>query len=391
MIIWLALLIPVGIAIFLYKRYQHETLWWEFVIPFIASILLIVISKALIEHAQTRDTEYWGGTLQRAEYYEAWDEEVPCIHRNPCTCNNKNGSCTSFHGYQHAYDVDDHPPHWEIYDSNGIEVSVSRDRFEMLARRFGNRVFHDMHRDYHSVDGDMYRATWGGDQLTLIPVTTAHSYENRVAVSDSVFNYPEVNPKDFGLYEYPPIQNFYECNSILGVGDQTQGVALTKLNRFNATMGAKKQVRMLIVIFKNQPLQAGFDQESYWKGGNKNEFIVTIGVNNEFNVEWCHVFSWTEVESLKVNVREFVASQDKLNLEKVVDYMVPQVEEHFIRKPFADFDYLTIEPPGWAIFLVFLFVGGINGGLSYWIIANEHREGGRRFGGYRFRRPRHWS
>jgi len=376
MIIWLAMLIPVITAGILYKKYQHKTLWWEFLIPVIVSVLLIACSKALIEHAQTRDTEFWGGVMQRAEYYEAWDEEVPCTHQNPCTCSNKDGSCTSFHGYQHAYDVDYHSPYWQIIDSNNITVAINEQRFEALARHFGNRIFHDMHRDYHSNDGDMYRATWDRKEETLVPVTTAHSYENRVAISDSVFNFPEVNPQDFGLFEYPEITNFYHCDSIHGSGDQTQGIANTKLNRWNAQIGASSQVRMLVLVFENLPIQAGFDQESYWKGGNKNEFVVTVGVDDAKKIQWCHVFSWTEVETLKVNVREHVMDQGNLNLEELVNWMAPQVQQHFIRKPFADFDYLTIEPPAWAILLVFFIVAAVNGGLSWWIVCSQHQEEG---------------
>jgi len=379
MIIWLAMLIPVATAIILYRKYKHKTLWWEFLIPVIASILLIFGSKALIEHTQTRDTEYWGGWMVRTEFYEAWDEEVPCTHSNSCTCSNKDGSCTSFHGYQHAYDVDYHPPHWQAIDSNQLTVGINQDRFEQLCRRFTNRQYKDMHRDYHLRDGDMYYSVWKGEDVTLVPVTTIHSYENRVAVSDSVFNYPDVDPKDFDLYEYPDISNFYSCRSIFGKGDKTQGMANTKLDRWNAKLGRSKQVRMMVLVYQNQPLQAGVDQESYWKGGNKNEFVVTVGVDDENNVQWCYPFSWTEVETLKIEMRDYVVDQEKLNLDSLVDWMVPQVQNQFIRKPFADFDYLTVEPPGWAIFLAFLVVGLLNGGLSYWIVQNQHSEHGHRF------------
>jgi hypothetical protein len=377
MIIWFTMLIPVATAVILYKKFQHKTLWWEFLIPVVASVLLILGSKALIEHAQTRDTEYWGGVLKRAEYYEDWNERVPCTHQNSCTCNNKDGSCTSFHGYQHSYDVDYHPPYWQIIDSNRITVGVNDVKFQQLCQRFENRTFKDLGRDYHTNDGDMYFTVWRENEETLTPVTTAHTYENRVAVSDSVFNFPEVDPKDYGLFEYPRITQFYWCPSILGGGDATRGEALRKLNNWNAKLGAPCQVRMLILIFQDQPLQAGFDQESYWKGGNKNEFVVTIGVDKNNRVQWCHPFSWTEVEGLKIDVRQHVVEQEQLNLEELVDWMVPQVQKRFERKQFADFDYLTIEPPGWAIFLVFCLVGGINFGISYWVINNEHQEGGR--------------
>lgn len=377
MIIWLAILIPIVASIVLYKKFQHKVLWWEFLIPFAISIVLIATSKLIIETAQTRDTEYWGGWLVEAEYYEDWNERVSCRHPESCDCSNKDGSCSGGHGYEHMYDVDYHPPYWQIMDSNGLVVGVDKNTFESLCKRFNNRSFVDLHRDYHTDDGDKYVANWDKKELTLVPVTTSHSYENRVAVSDSVFNYQEVDPKEFGLFDYPRITHYYQCDAVIGSGDQTQGTANKRLKIYNAKLGRSKQVRMLVVVFKDQPVQAGFDQESYWKGGNKNEFVVTIGVDKENNVSWCHPFSWTEIEELKIETRNHIATQKKLNLEQIVEWLAPQVEKKFQRKPFADFDYLSVEPPMWAVLLTFFLVAGINGGVSFWIIRNQHEEGGR--------------
>jgi len=378
MIIWLAIFIPIAAAIILYKKFQHKVLWWEFLIPFAVSVILIATSKVIIETAQARDKEYWGGWVVTAEYYEDWNERVPCRHPESCDCNNKDGSCSGGHGYQHSYDVDYHPPYWQINDNNKVVVGIDKNTFESLCKRFNSRKFVDLHRNYHTDDGDKYVAWYDGKDETLVPVTTTHSYENRVAVSDSVFNFPEVNPKDYELFEYPPITHYYHCDAVIGKGDQTQHIANEKLKRYNALLGKSKQVRMMVLVFKDQPVQAGFDQESCWKGGNKNEFVVAIGTDKDNNITWCHTFSWTDVEELKIEVRNHIATQKKLNLEQTVEWLVPKIEKKFKRKPFADFDYLSVEPPMWAVLLTFLLVSGINGGVSYWIIRNEHQEGSRR-------------
>ena len=368
MIIWIALLIPVITAIILYKKFAHQTVWWEFLIPFVVSILLIFLSKMSIETIQTQDTEYWGGCLTQADYYEAWNELVTYTE----TYTDSKGRSQT----RTRTRVDYHPPQWKITDTNGCVISINQGTFESLCQRFGNRQFTDLRRNYHTNDGDLFTARWNGSEATLMPVTTSHSYENRVAVSDSVFHFPEVNPKDFGLVEYPKIQNYFQCNSIVGPGDASLPLAEQALSCWNAKLGPQKQARIILVVFQNQPVQAGFDQESYWQGGNKNEFVITIGVDNSNNIVWCHPFSWTEVETLKVETREFVISQKTLHLKNLVDWVAPQVSSNYVRKNFADFNYLSIEPPMWAVFLVFLLVSGVNLGLSMWIVHNEHQEFG---------------
>jgi len=375
MVIWLALLIPVITAVVLYVRFRHETLWWEFLIPFGVSILLIALCKFTIETAQTRDTEYWGGWVSKGEYYEDWNERVSCRHPRSCSHRDSEGNRRhSNDGYQHSYDVDYHPPYWQVTDSNGIAVSVNSIEFDKLSARFQNRKLVDMHRSFHTDDGDCYVTDWNQSDATLVPFTSTHSYENRVAVSDSVFNFPEVDPKTYGLFEYPDIAGYYDCPSILGAGDVSQPDAQRALSVANAKLGRPKQVRMMILVFKNQPIQAGFDQQSYWKGGNKNEFVVTVGVDDSNSVQWCHVFSWSDSEQLKIETRDYVVNQKTLNLAGVVNWMVPQINAGFVRKEFRQFSYISIDPPGWAVFLTFLVVGMINTGVSWWVIVNEFKE-----------------
>lgn len=382
MIIWVAMIIPFATAICLYYWFNHKTVWWEFLIPLIASICLIGISKKMIEVGQTRDIEYWGGWVVRAEYYEEWDEEVEYIE----TQTDSDGNVT----YVTKTEIEYHSPEWLIKDSNGITIWINQPTFENLCEKFGNRRFIDLHRSYYSEDGDLWVTTWKNTDNTLTPVTTSHLYENKVAVSDSVFNFPEVDPKTYNLYDYPRIYDFFKCKSILGPGDQTLALAEKKLSYWNAKLGAKRQVRIMILIFKNKPIQAGIDQQSYWKGGNKNEFVICVGTDNSNKITWCYPFSWTEEEILKTNVKQCINDMETLNLENIVDTVAPQIDKHWVRKEFADFDYLTIEPPTWAIFLTFFFTLSVNIGLSCWIIANEHEDGysnysrqrTRRHGGY---------
>lgn len=376
-IIWFAMVVPFATAFVLYRWYHHRTLWWEFLIPIVVSVLLITVSKLLAEKYQTWDHEYWGGWVTQAEYFEDWNQRVPCSHPKYVTRTDSKGRThQEFAGYQHVYDVDYHPEYWEVNDSNGATISVSRDKFEELCDHFGNRKFVELHRSYHTNDGDKYVTSWDESDELLEPVTTIHSYENRVQASHSLFNFPEVDPEEYGLFEYPKVEDFYHCPSILGESGPSGAGAERVLALANAKLGAWKQVRLWVVIFQDQPLAAGLAQQNYWKGGNKNEFVVCIGVNEQHQVQWCYPFSWTEVESLKVDTRNFVIEQQgqTLDLERIVTWLAPEIEKRFVRKQFADFDYLQVEPPVWAVILTFILTIGANVGLSAWIIHNEHKD-----------------
>lgn len=388
MIIWLALIIPVFTAVVLYFFFSHKTIWWEFIIPFAASALIILIMKFASETAQTADTEYWGEQITSAVYSQPWDEEVPCRHEIPCShpkyCSDKDGKesqCGYQHsndGYYHNYDVDYHEEYWEINTEFKNSQYVSKQEFERLVKKWNNKVFEDKHRDYHSIDGDWYVTHFPKQDDKIECYVSQHFYENRVQASHNVFNYPEVTEEDkkvYGLFEYPSISEGYKQQGILGYGDTTQRTAENKVQIINAKLGPKKQVKLFIIVFRNKGEESAYYQECLWKGGNKNEFVLCVGVDNLMNIKWCKPFSFTENQDIKIEVRNYVKEMGKLNLSKAADFLKGEIDQKFKRKEFAEFSYLTVEPKTWQVVLTFILTLIINILLSLWIIKNEIEDG----------------
>lgn len=375
MIIWFALLIPVITAIVLFKFFSHKIAIWEFTIPFLATLIMILIIKFGGESAQTSDTEFLSEPASHAIYSEPWDEEVSCVHSYKCNCTKDdkgNESCSTC--YEHSYDVENHEEYWEIVSVSGVRERITEAKYNSLVLRWKNKVLEDKHRDYHSIDGDWLVTYWDNQAPTLECMVSEHTYENRVQASGSVFNYPEVNEeekKHYGVYEYPKIHGGYKQTNILGMGDSTRSTAERKMEILNAKLGKSKQVKVFLLLFKNQTEDAAFKQECYWKGGNKNELVVCVGIDDALNIEWCKAFSFTEVSEIKINVRNYVTDLNKLHCSKIVDYLYAEVEKSFQRKHFKEFNYLAIEPKEWQIWLTFILTIIINVGLSAWIIKNE--------------------
>lgn len=373
---WAWLLIPVAAAILLLIFQGRRMTWWELVLPVVVGVFVILLCKVFSEAVQTRDKEYWTGYGVVAEYYESWDEEVPCTHEKYRTETDRDGNKIEvFDGYEHSYDVDDHPPYWEITDNNDITIGISKSDFEGLAKRWGNRKFVELHRDYHSNDGDKYVTRWDNSDATMEVVTTIHSYENRVQVASSVFNFTDVSDDDrksLELVEYPDVDD-YDSPSIIGVDAPDRRTADRNLSVINAKLGKSKQVRIWIVLFRDKPLEAGILQEAYWKGGNKNELVLCIGLNPQSVVQWTYVFGWTPVEELKIALRDFVNQQrgKQVDLGAITPFLERSVSEQWVRKDFNEFDYLQVPLPWWNHLLIVIIMLLTTAGCSAWAVNNE--------------------
>lgn len=274
MVIWLSLLIPILTVFILYVFFNHQTSWWEFLIPFGASLVMILIMKFSSEVSQTSDTEYWSETASKAIYSEPWDEEVSCRHPQYCkgTRTNSKGETETYEyqcGYEHSYDVDYHSEYWELISSSGNTISISQAKYNYFVKKWNNKVFVDKQRDFHRIDGDWYVTSWPGIDSLIECMVSSHSYENRVQASNSVFNYPEITENDikfYGLYDYPEITEGYHQQGILGYGDVTQKMAESKIQILNAKLGPKKQLKVFVLLFLNKPDDVAYKQECYWKG-----------------------------------------------------------------------------------------------------------------------------
>jgi hypothetical protein len=224
-----------------------------------------------------------------------------------------------------------------------------------------------MNRDFYTKDGNKYVSTPEGDINQVISVTTQHTYENRVKCSRSVFNFQDVDSeevKEFGLYEYPRMDRF-NYNPIQGYNDVR---ASKRLQQYNARLGTVKQVHMMILVFKDKPVSSYQAQEAYWKGGNKNEFTLCIGLKNN-KTEWVKVISWTEADDLKKAVEVQVKSMP-FDLLKISDYMADQIRAKYVRKQFKDFSYITVEPTTRALIWTFVLSFILSVGLAVFVVKN---------------------
>lgn len=376
---WIPMILPILTILVCLVWFRNKTLWWEVSIPLAVVAFFILIFKFSAESIATSDTEYWSGYVTKAEYYEDWNERVSCRHPKYCTrtvSNGNGGTRTETYqcGYMHAYDVDYHPEYWVKTDNNGIQRKITRSQYKYYVKLFDNQGFVNLNRHYHSNDGDKYQSNWKGTDETIDILVSKHDYENRVQASHSVFNYKEVDTSDirrYKLFEYPQIKSNHHQRHILGVKNNS---AERKMEILNAKLGKKKQVKAFIMIYKDQPIKAAQTQEEYWKGGNKNEFVVCIGTDNKDRIKWVHIISWNLNKTLNIEIRNWVMKKDNLDLNELIDYMYPEIEDKFKRQPFSDFSYLKVDLTNGQLIWVWIISFILSVGLGFFIVLNPFEE-----------------
>lgn len=375
-IIWLAFVIPVGGAIFMLTNFKRKMAWWEYLTLFLAPLACMAAAYIISVRARTTDTEYWNSYLTKAAYYEAWEtwDDETC-YREVCTGSGDSRSC-----HTESYDCSScerHSAYWEAYDNIGKSYRITRAHYDELCRDWGNRSFRDMRRSInHSglcgKDGDAYDTKFPGDFDLIQPVCVQHRYENRVQCSKSVFNFEPVDSADsarYGLFRYPNYEamGIFNYNPMQGWAGRE---AVDRLRRWNAKLGSMKQVHMMVLVFVGKPVDAAIHQERLWGRGNKNEFTLCIGVNNQKEIDWAYVISWTDEEMLKQGLANKVMEMP-LDMPAIVDTMAMRVRSQYRRKEFADFSYIKVRPSARAVAWTFVITLVVTVGICIFSAMNR--------------------
>ncbi len=368
--IWLALLIPLIAIVILVVFYSKHMNIIEYLVVFLVPIICILIGKGCSVSNQTKDTEYWNSYGINAVYEEAWSESWVELETYTTTDSKGNTEIHTRLVNKTAY----HPEQWTLNDNINSSYSISEKYFNELCVKWGNKKFKELNRGSHTShtitkDGDAYVTDYDNIFDHIVSVCKKHNYENRVQCSGSVFNFQKVSKEtmtQYGLFDYPK-ENKFNFNPIMGYHDIC---ASEKLQRFNALNGKEKQLHMMLLVFMYQPLEAGLFQESYWKGGNKNEFILCVGLSDT-NITWTKVISWTENEELKIKTAREIKEMKEFDVVKIVNYMGERIPPMFVRKHFKDFNYITIQPTTTATIITFIITLLVTIGISFMCIYND--------------------
>lgn len=368
----LIFIIPFIVAIYLLIFKRKQTVWWEYVLLIVPSILIVLFLRFVMISIETSSTEYHGAYITKIRHEDKWNERVRKTRTKRIPSGRVNGHTTYTTVTETYYVTETHPDKWITYDNNGRSDRVNKPTFERIRDKWKTpMVFIDMHRNYHTIDGDAQEYTWNNSPLTIETRDYAHLYENRLKVSKSVFNFEDISDeeaKELGLFEYPKIINGVQ-NPILGLKNPKPS-DIRKIEFINGYYGASKEFRTYVLFFYNQSIEISEKQRSYWYGGNKNEFITCVGLDSSNKIQWVNCFSWMDKPIMELSCESHFNNKDTFSVIEYGDWVISNLNL-WKRKEFKDFNYLKVElslTQYWIIFIISLIYCI---GISWYIVHNE--------------------
>lgn len=311
-------------------------------------LLLVVIAvNAIITVGdycgQIMTTEIWSGVVTKVEHIEEWDEWHPpktVTYTETYTENGKTKTRTKTKVV---------PGYWEHHYAKNL-VTTSDNGVMNVSKSPDGRKFDD---SYPNTTEELMKYYRVGQ-----PSASTHTYENKVKASYSIYRHKDINIKDYpDLPKYPStVRAYLYVDRILGDVPNKEK-ALYRLAEMNSYLNkfipdperpgknrSYKQVNIIFVNVGDKTEDYGFALQDSWQGGNKNDFVIAFSMDSDNRVKWVYPFSWSEVEILKLEVRDYMFDLNQIDdFVPVVDQVGKMVEEKFERKQFADFSYLRIE------------------------------------------------
>lgn len=349
--IWFSLFIPFFISIIVYfvTKNKHpnktEILLGILFIPTITIAFVILIMSLIMENYNQTDTEYLSYHITKIRHEDDWNERVRV--RKTRTTYDSDGKPheETYHTYETRY----HPEEYFGYLNNNKKINITIETYDCVKNRWNVPMkFIDMHRKYYTIDGDAQEYHWDGNKNTIKTYVVEHSYVNKIIGSQSAFKFNEVTEKEakiLGLYEYPKIEG-HEQNPIVGYNKFVSRDDIHQIQMLNGFYGQDKEITFFILIYPNTAVSIVEDQRSYWQGGNKNEFVICVGVDSlTNNVQWAQCFSWLDDTTMEIECSNFINKQKSFNVKQLGIWLENNLHL-WKRKEFNDFDYLNVTLSG---------------------------------------------
>ncbi len=400
-LVWFICLIPVFTTIGFYVHKRHEFVWWELFVPTAVSLLVTFFIKFITDEMNVRHDEVWNSNTTELYESDPWNE---WIHQTceTCTTDSKgNQSCTS---YDCSYQ-DDHGPQWYAVTDIGEQFNMTEHFYDSILNVWGKSRAILRTRSNHSSSSrasnssgtkfantrvgrqsHIYKSVWDNRDITRIPYSSRHTYENRIQASDmTVFDIKVVTPEEadtLGLfhYIYPNKGGLFSSGHNNGLSFPTilsqfklPDSVQTSFMKLNGKFGPINRVRLWVLVYQDAPSSFGALQENYWVKGNFNEFVLCISVDGAGIIQWSHAFSWCLNGELPVEARNKVVELGAMNKQgwnNLYDWFDENLGR-YDKRSHDEFSYITVEPPTWAIIMNLIISTLVAVGFNIWVTNND--------------------
>jgi hypothetical protein len=379
---WVAIVLSFFFGLYRKLTNPYDFTWRELPIHLVVSFISIVLLFSLFFVTSTDiwDKEIRNGYVQGAEYWEAWTERTSCNHKD------KKGR------QLHSHHTEYHSPQWILKTVNIDDLRVSSSVYNNYVNRWSNNTYKHIFRPSQISfgDGNMYYTTYNHDVSKYVPASEEYSFVNYLQASHETLKRRFSSVDLFAEYKKPYPRVYaaglgpIEVDRIVLAGAPLPPDYAIKLDReldvALATLGAKKQVNVLLYFTGGSDVGAGLALEEHWIKGKKNDVIVFVGAKNFPKVDWVHVSAWTENEEFKINLRNKILGLKKeefSNPNIVARTILDQIDlpspTGFQRMPMEKLEYLIgdIRLPLWSQILIVVLAGLANWFCSAWLIRER--------------------
>lgn len=353
---------------YVFKTYDQ----WEFYALIAgAGYLFAGLTHWLCYRARTKCVEYLGGYIVSIYYEAPWTEIVIVTE----TYTDKKGNTHTRRRKTYVY----HPEKYYFTTNLGTDHSFNRSFFEDVRNLWEvvrhNDVWHGSeisggarygcHYDYFDVRGsDENRAQ------RVWTITEPHKYTNKIRNSNSIFRFERIGKKEafaLDLIDYPRITNF-DAPTILSDRYDVPEYVERQFRLFNSVSAPEAEMHLFVLLFdaSKQGVNIVEKQRAYWHGGNKNEFVVCLGVEKG-ETKWAKTFSWADEPVLEVKTDDWFLHNPKADLADFLEWFYSNYSI-WQRKHFSDFNYIRVSLTLWQVILT-CFAAAAGCALCFWLLT----------------------
>ena len=345
--IWLILIVlPLPWLLRLWK--PHKIGFGETAITMAAAAIAFCVVYALGTYSQTADVEIISGAVTGKErVHDTYLETYECNCRTVKIGNTQTRQCSTC--TRRHYTVT-----WSVKSNIGS--------------------FQVDHKDWTSIavyalpDPNRYTIVEKGD-----PVAKDATYTNYVrGAAESLFHDKIVDSRFKELIpQYPSrIYDLYKIDRVVAAGLTVPDLSSwnAELSDIQCTLGPQKQANVVIVLVNTNDTKYVNSLERAWLGGKKNDIVVVLGVSEYPKLEWARVFSWTNSEEFKINLRDRLSAMKVVDRTEILRTIEKTTHESFVRRDLKEFEYLAdeIEPPLWAVIVALILQALVSIGVTYY-------------------------
>lgn len=348
---WLALIIPFVIAI-LYKVKAHrDVTWLEYFGALALSVTAVITITTLYTYGLGKDEKLVSGYVTGKQF-------IPEHQITVCVPVSYGKNCTTTQCHQETV-----PDKYSLFVGLELPNDWTRKKDSYNGDMFGTEGDHGI-----SISKKEYTNLILGDYSSWLEY-----FDNPLRKSKSSL-YRNVDKEKYPIVPTPEIYERYKVNRLTILNS----IVVRDINPLLQELNSKLNYTAVNcgVIITTYPDDFPQYLENSWHGGNPNDFVVVIGVDDQKNIKYVDTVAWGN-EYLKIKVKDDILNKVK-NLDKMND--IPQIlydnikTTGFTPADFSKFNYIKTQFPMWLLALTYILTIIVTVIYLEWSRGNEYTE-----------------